>query len=130
MANMFYGAIKPIFARAEILRKNPTREEVLLWQFLKANQLGVRFKRQHPMWLYIADFYCHELKLVIEVDGSIHKVKEVMENDVVREEDIISFGIKVIRFKNSDVRRNIEKVITKITDVINELKTDGNNKEK
>jgi imidazole glycerol-phosphate synthase subunit HisF len=56
MANMFYGAIKPIFARAEILRKNPTHEEMLLWQFLKTNQLGVRFKRQHPIWLYIADF--------------------------------------------------------------------------
>jgi len=130
MANMFYGAIKPIFARAEILRKNPTHEEMLLWQFLKVNQLGVRFKRQHPIWLYIADFYCHELKLVIEVDGSIHKVKEVMEHDVIREEDIVSYGIKVIRFKNSDVRRNIEKVVTKITDVINELKINGKNKEK
>ena len=129
MANMFYGAIKPIFVRAEILRKNPTHEEMLLWQFLKTNQLGARFKRQHPIWLYIADFYCHELKLVIEIDGSIHNVQEIMEHDMMREREIVSFGIKVIRFKNSDIKRNVEEVINKITDVINELKSNGNNKE-
>jgi len=103
---------------------------MLLWQFLKANQLGVRFKRQHPIWLYIADFYCHELKLVIEVDGSIHNVKEVMEQDVIREEDIISFGIKVIRFKNNEIHRDVEDVINKIKDIINELKANGKDKEK
>jgi cyclase len=130
MANMFYGAIKPIFARAEILRKNLTHEEMLLWQFLKINQLGVRFKRQHPIWLYIADFYCHELKLVIEVDGSIHNLKEVMEHDTIREEDIVSLGIKVIRFTNSEIRLNIDTVINKIRDTINELKDNGDSKEK
>ncbi|MFI5133704.1 MAG: endonuclease domain-containing protein [Chitinophagales bacterium] len=97
MSNMFYGAAKPIFQRAEELRKKPTQEELLLWQHLKANQLGVRFKRQHPIWMYIADFYCHELKLVIEVDGSIHNLEEIKENDKLREEDIASFGIKIIR---------------------------------
>ena len=93
MKNMFYGAIKPIFERAEELRKNPTSSENLLWQYLKADQLGVRFKRQHPIWMYIADFYCHELKLVIEIDGSVHNLKEVKYHDIVREEDICSFGI-------------------------------------
>ena len=90
MGKMFYGAIKPIFQRAEELRKNPAHEELLLWQHLKSNQLGVRFKRQHPIWMYIADFYCHELKLIIDIDGSIHTVKEVMECDIVREENIVS----------------------------------------
>jgi cyclase len=70
------------------LRRKPTHEEKLLWQFLKVNKLGVRFKRQHPIWLYIADFYCHEIKLVIEVDGSIHNVKEVMEHDMIRRHSI------------------------------------------
>jgi len=128
MANMFYGAIKPIFTRAEILRKNPTHEEMLLWQFLKVNQLGVRFKRQHPIWLYIADFYCHELKLVIEIDGSVHNVKEVIENDIIREDDIKSFGIKVIRFKNHEIRNEIENVIEKVKTVISEIRYDGEKK--
>ena len=130
MKDMFYGAIKPIFERAEQLRKNPTYEEKLLWQFLKVNQLGVRFKRQHPIWLYIADFYCHELKLVIEVDGSIHNEKEVMEHDKLREEDIVSFGIKVIRFRNKEIRTQIENVIEKIKTVIKEIQTNEENKEK
>ena len=127
---MFYGAIKPIFARAAILRKKPTHEEMLLWQFLKANQMGVRFKRQHPIWLYIADFYCHKLKLVIEVDGSIHNVQEVIEHDAMREEDIQALGLKVIRFQNSEIRLNIEAVVSKISDIINELKANESNKEK
>ncbi|TMI61650.1 MAG: endonuclease domain-containing protein [Bacteroidetes bacterium] len=130
MANMFYGAIKPIFTRAEILRKNPTHEEMLLWQFLKVNQLGVRFKRQHPIWLYIADFYCHELKLVIEIDGSVHNIKEVMENDIIREDDIKSFGIKVVRFKNYEIRNEIENVIEKMKAVINEIKCNARDNEK
>jgi cyclase len=130
MSNMFYGAIKPIFERAEELRKNPTYEEKLLWRFLKVNQLGVRFKRQHPIWLYIADFYCHEIKLVIEVDGSIHNVKEIMEHDVIREEEIVSLGIKVIRFTNNEIRTQIENVIDKIESIIKEIKTNGENKEK
>jgi cyclase len=130
MGNMFYGAVKPIFVRADELRKNSTEDEKLLWKHLKANQLGVRFKRQHPVWMYIADFYCHELKLVIEVDGSVHNVKEVMEYDKVREEDIVSFGIRVIRFTNTEIKADISSVIDKIRNTIKEIKSnDGKNKE-
>jgi cyclase len=129
MKSMFYGAIKPIFERAEELRKNPTFEENLLWQYLKGNQLGVRFKRQHPIWLYIADFYCHEIKLVIEIDGSIHNLKEVKERDIVREDDIVSFGIRVIRFRNSEIRNSIIQVLEKISEVISELRKDGKQNE-
>jgi cyclase len=81
---MFYGALPLIFERADGLRKNPTEEEKILWERLKAKKLGVKFRRQHPIWNYIADFYCHELKLVIEVDGSIHDVKEIRDNDAIR----------------------------------------------
>lgn len=122
MADMFYGAIKPIFARADELRKNQTEDERLLWLHLKRGQLGVRFKRQHPIWMYIADFYCHELKLVIELDGSIHNVKEGIESDKLREEDIVSFGIKVFRFTNKEVRTDIVSVIERIRFIINEIK--------
>ena len=119
---MFYGAGSVIFKRAEELRKNQTAGEKLLWVHLKRNKLGVRFKRQHPIWMYIADFYCHELKLVIEVDGSIHNVKEVMENDIIRQEDILSFGIKVIRFSNKEINTDIVSVLDRIQCIINEIR--------
>ena len=130
MGNMFYGATQPIFKRAEELRKNQTEDEKLLWLHLKRSKLGVKFKRQHPIWMYIADFYSHEIKLVIEVDGPIHNVKEELENDKIRQEEIISFGIKVIRFTNKDIRKNIESVINKIQTAINELKSIQTNNEK
>jgi imidazole glycerol-phosphate synthase subunit HisF len=127
---MFYGAIKPIFQRADELRKNSTHEELLLWQYLKANKMGVRFKRQHPISMYIADFYCHELKIIIEVDGSVHNLKEVKESDAVREDDIKSLGIKVIRFTNAEIRNDVEDVIKKLENIINEIKTNEGRKEK
>jgi imidazole glycerol-phosphate synthase subunit HisF len=130
MGNMFYGAGEIIFKRAEELRKNQTADEKLLWLHLKRNKLGVRFKRQHPIWMYIADFYCHELRLVIEVDGSIHNLKEVMESDKIREEDIISFGIRVIRFTNREIKTDIVSVVNKIQSVINELQTNQTSNEK
>ena len=80
--------------------------------------------------MYIADFYCHELKLVIEVDGSIHNVKEVIENDMIRQEDIVSFGIRVIRFTNIEVRTDIGSVISRIQTIINELQANQKNNEK
>ncbi|MBL7720837.1 MAG: endonuclease domain-containing protein [Chitinophagaceae bacterium] len=129
MANMFYGATQPIFKRAEELRKNQTEDEKLLWSYIKSNQLGVRFKRQHPIWMYIADFYCHELKLVIELDGPIHLQKAVMENDKIREEDLKSFGIRVIRFSNSELRTGLDKVIENIRCILMEMKANGTTSE-
>jgi len=126
---MFYGATQPIFKRAEELRKNQTEDEKLLWSYIKSNQLGVRFKRQHPIWMYIADFYCHELKLIIELDGSVHLQKAVMENDKIREEDLKSFGIRVIRFSNSELRTDLAKVIEKIRCIIMEIKANGTTSE-
>lgn len=127
---MFYGASEAIFKRAGELRKKQTTDEKLLWLQLKRNKLGVRFKRQHPIWMYIADFYCHELKLVIEVDGSIHLVKEVLENDRIRQEDIISLGIQVLRFTNKEIRTDMPGVISKIQAMINEIKNVQPNNEK
>jgi cyclase len=73
--NMFYGAGSIIFKRAAELRANPTPMEEHLWHFLSKNQLGLRFKRQHPISNYIADFYCHSIKLAIEIDGSVHNTE-------------------------------------------------------
>ena len=120
--DMHFGAIKPIFENAGFLRKHMTHEEKVLWGYISNNQLEFKFRRQHPIWMYIADFYCHELKLVIEIDGGIHDNEDVKINDCIRENDLIDFGIKVIRFTNHEVRCEIDKVIREIKNTINNIK--------
>ena len=114
--SMFYGAKPIIFERARLLRNQMTNSELLVWEILKGNKiLGYRFRRQHPMDMFIADFYCHPLKLVIEIDGGIHRLEEQHDYDIGREEELEQFGIKVIRFTNKEVEDNIEAVRNKIT---------------
>ena len=74
--NMFYGAKPELFARAKYLRENMTESEQLLWHKLRNNQLKYRFKAQHPIDIFIADFYCHQKQLVIEIDGKIHEQRK------------------------------------------------------
>lgn len=75
--NMFYGALPIHFELVKKLRDCPTEAENLLWLNLpKINVKGIRFKRQHPILYFIADFYCHKAKLVIEVDGGYHDIPE------------------------------------------------------
>jgi len=75
---MFYGASPLIFERAKELRKRMTETENILWNALRRkNRKGYKFRRQHPMSTYIADFYCHQLKLVIEIDGGYHLKKRL-----------------------------------------------------
>ena len=66
----------------------------ILWGYLKTKSLGFKFRRQHPYSLYILDFYCHSLKLVIEIDGSIHEKEEVKENDKIRQQSLEIDGLK------------------------------------
>lgn len=82
--NMHYGASNLLFKRSDELRKFTTHEEDIIWGYLKGNQFGLKFRRQHPLLFYVVDFYCHALKLVIEIDGSIHNkadVKLMMNED-------------------------------------------------
>ncbi len=97
------------------LRKNMTDAEKLLWSKLRMKQLkGYMFSRQKPLGEYIADFYCHQAKLVIEVDGGQHFSDESIEYDNVRGQFIESMGLTVLRFTNSDVIENIEGVVETI----------------
>ena len=111
-SDMFYGAKPAIFERAKLLRKNMTQAEKELWNRLNRNQLGVRFKTQHPIDIFIADFYCHVYKLVIELDGAIHE--QQIDYDEGRTAELDRFGIKVIRFTNQEVLTDMENVIAKI----------------
>lgn len=89
---MFYGASTIVFKNAGSLRNNMTLSEMLLWGYLKGNQLGVRFRRQHPLNNYIADFYCHKYNLVIELDGSIHSLPEIAASDIERQTNLEELG--------------------------------------
>lgn len=91
--NMYYGASHLIFQKAEELRNRMTPAEEILWKHIHINQWKLKFRRQHPIWNYIADFYCHGIKLVIELDGAIHELEDVKKNDAIRENYLIRNGI-------------------------------------
>ena len=111
--NLFYGASQLILTRASELRKNMTPAEIELWKQLKSKQiLGLRFRRQHPIDIFIVDFYCHNVKLVIELDGGIHSNPENKEYDDNRTAELERHGIKVIRFNNEEVFEDLEKVVS------------------
>jgi very-short-patch-repair endonuclease len=114
-AEFFYGATPEIFRRAAELRKNMTYTEKLLWEKLnKKKLLGLTFRRQHPINMFITDFYCHKARLAIEIDGSIHEIDGYKERDSGREYEFMKFGITTIRFTNDEVRHNIDLIINKI----------------
>jgi cyclase len=119
---LFAGAHPLIFENAKHLRKNMTDAERLLWYYLKEGVDGFKFRRQHPLGVYIVDFYCHKGRLVIEIDGSIHNVVNVKENDAVRQQWLEEVGFIVLRFTNKEVLENVHVVLQKIrTQIINEI---------
>jgi very-short-patch-repair endonuclease len=100
--------------RSQQLRNTMTSSEQILWSKLKGKQLGCWFYRQKPIGIYIADFYCHKVKLVIEVDGSQHISNENAKYDKERNEYMAGIGIRVLRFTNTKVLTNIKGVIEEI----------------
>ena len=112
---MYFGAKPDIFKLAKELRKFETESEKLLWSRLNKNQIiGLQFRRQHPINLFIADFYCPKIKLIIEVDGSIHEIPEYQTHDIGRSEILNDFGITVIRFTNEQILNEIDSTIEQI----------------
>ena len=107
---MHNGAINLLYQRARELRNTATHSETILWAYLKTKPLGVKFRRQHPYSVYILDFYSHSLKLVIEVDGSIHNNPEVKLNDEQRQSLIEKDGLTVMRFTNEEVNKKLEEI--------------------
>jgi cyclase len=117
--NMYFGAKAITIETAKMLRNNMTYHENLLWEKLKGKQIyGVRFRRQHPIMFFIADFYCHEAKLVVEVDGDIHNDKT--DYDDGRSAEMEKYGIIVLRITNAEVETSLENVIYKIKTSVNE----------
>ncbi|MBL7740188.1 MAG: endonuclease domain-containing protein [Chitinophagaceae bacterium] len=118
---MFEGATHLIFEKAKVLRRNMTPSEQTLWMYLKEGINKLKFRRQHPIGLYIADFYCHKVKLIIEIDGSIHEEPEVKQKDELRQKELKSWGYYIMRFSNLEVLQHIEKVMISIQEKISDL---------
>ncbi|MEO6637445.1 MAG: endonuclease domain-containing protein [Ginsengibacter sp.] len=116
--SMFYKSSPMTFANAKALRNKQTSAELIFWSLLKQNFPGIRFKRQHPISEYIADFYCHKFKLVIEIDGAVHLSEEAKINDKIRDDYMQSLELRIIRFTNEEVCRNGEHVVKKLKDII------------
>ena len=101
------------------LRVNMTDAERCLWTKIRMKQLkGYQFYRQKPIGDYIVDFFCPRAKLVIEVDGSRHYSDETTEYDRIRGEYLTSLGLRVLRFTNNEVMKNIKGVIESIIEEI------------
>jgi very-short-patch-repair endonuclease len=104
MRNIIIPYNPKLKAYARELRKNSTLAEVLIWKAVKGKSYGVEFHRQVPIDEYIVDFFCHELKLVIELDGAIHAEDDVIEKDIRRHARLEELGLKVLRIRNNVVK--------------------------
>ena len=108
------------------MRKNPTPAEYIVWKAVRKRKFkGIKFYRQYPLFFdylgketfYIADFYSHEKKIVVEIDGRIHNYTK--ERDKLRTEVINMLGINVIRFKNEEVINNLKSVLERLAERLN-----------
>ena len=111
-------SISPVLLeRARELRKQQTSTEEILWECLRDRRLlNTKFRRQHNIGQFIADFYCHPARLVIELDGEIHQSQQI--EDANRDEWMESQGLKVLRFGNDEVLDDLEGVLGVIAEVL------------
>jgi very-short-patch-repair endonuclease len=125
MSRIHYRNFKGTTLLARDLRKNQTHSEKILWALLRKKQLfGYKFLRQHPIFyrvdsnwaeFYIADFYCSELSLIIELDGPMHDYNK--EYDIERDSRLVSKGIKIVRIKNEELN-DLDHVMSKINSIL------------
>jgi len=112
---------KTLIPRAKELRHNMTRQEKHLWyDFL--SKYPIRFQRQKTIGNFIADFYCHQAKLIVEVDGSQHYTDNGLVYDQERTFVLNSFGLRVIRFSNRDIDQNFDGVCSAIDEIVQNYK--------
>jgi very-short-patch-repair endonuclease len=112
MAKRIYASTHMI-ARARTLRHDSTPPEQLLWLALRNGQIGgLKFRRQHPIGPYVADFYCHGIGLVVEVDGMSHDDK--IRQDAEKTTYIGGQGLRILRVTNDDVMRDLDAVTREI----------------
>ncbi len=112
---------------ARLLRKQQTEAEEILWQLLRNRKVcNLKFRRQHAFENYVLDFYCHEMKLVIEADGSIHNQPDVKVYDNARTKRLNEVGITVLRFTNDEIEKNPTTIIKTIENWVKKIKNEKN----
>ena len=118
-----YNYNKKLQPLARQLRRSLTKSEACLWHYaLKEKQLkGYQFRRQRPILQYIADFFCKELKLIIEIDGITHDNKVSRSKDLQREACLAKAGFKIVRFTDDEVLENMDGVISRLEIIIGEI---------
>jgi very-short-patch-repair endonuclease len=122
-SNNNYNYNKKLQPLARQLRKSLTKSEACLWEYaLKAKQLnGYQFRRQRPILQYIADFFCKELMLIIEIDGITHDNEVSKSKDIRREESLAKAGFKIVRFTDEEVLNNMAGIISELERIIDEI---------
>ena len=122
---MDVGIMRLAFETARDLRKRTTVAENAFWQIVRNRRfLGLKFKRQFPVEFeydgakrfFIADFYCHEKNLVVEIDGGIHQSQK--DYDSLRDKIMVILGLKIIRFSNIEILNNLEKIKMKLEKIL------------
>jgi very-short-patch-repair endonuclease len=118
---MLYYGNRELVRRARKLRSNMTKAEIILWSRLRSKQInGYKFRRQQPLLDYIVDFYCEDLKLIIEVDGEIHFLSEKINYDSKRNNILKINGYHIIHLSNFEIETEINSTINKIISYISE----------
>ncbi len=113
--DLWKGAKSSTFSNAKYLRQASTEAEETLWKFLRnRRQNNCKIRRQHPIGTFVADFYCHECQLVIEVDGGYHNLVDQQAYDKWRTEELAQMGLTVVRFTNEQVEQNLKEVLVEI----------------
>ncbi|MGY4592208.1 very-short-patch-repair endonuclease [Thermostichus sp. MS-CIW-40] len=108
-------ASQELIARARQLRREATTAESLLWELLRDRRLlGRKFRRQHPIGQFIADFFCDDARLIIEIDGAVHREPTQQERDRLREEILREHGFAMLRFTNEQIFDHTEQVLQEI----------------
>ena len=111
---------------AKNLRKNQTKQETIVWNLLRNHKIyNLKFKRQYPIGNYIVDFVCHEIQLIIEIDGGQHNDNGHKIYDIERTQYLNLRGYTVIRFWNNEIDNNIEGVYQKIIETIDNIKKES-----
>jgi len=104
--------------RAKQLRREMTSAEVMLWQELQGNRLGVHFRRQQLIQGFIVDFYCDSVGLAIELDGDIHEEVGQKQTDARRDQILGAMGLRIVRFKNRAVTADLHEILAEIRALI------------
>ncbi len=116
------GANSEIFGNAKQLRTNQTEAEKVMWQQLRGRRFeNLKFRRQHPIHEFIADFYCHEKQLIIEIDGQYHKRPDQQKKDQARTAELNKIGIIVVRFTNERVLNDLDGCLKELKSKLQEI---------